>query len=87
MNFQFVTTNKIIFGSGSLKRIKEHRHQLGKRCMVIFGSSKKRVIPLLKLLEKDSIQATIFQVDEEPTIEIMLKALDLAQNTDCRLHN
>jgi alcohol dehydrogenase class IV len=82
MYFEFSTSNRIVFGPGSLKTLEPVMADLGSRVMVVTGRSSKRVYPLVRLLEKSNKVASCFKVEEEPTVAVLETGLSLARKDE-----
>ena len=79
MYFEFSTSNRIVFGPGSLKTVEPVIEDLGSRVMVVTGGSSERVYPLVRLLEKKNRTVSYFKVEEEPTIGVLENGLSQAR--------
>lgn len=79
MRFEFATAGRIIFGPGTLKEAAPATASMGSRALLITGASLDRALPLLEALEAEKIAVTTFQVEGEPTIERISKALEYAR--------
>jgi alcohol dehydrogenase YqhD (iron-dependent ADH family) len=51
MNFEFATATRIIFGAGSLSQLARLAKPLGKKVLLIGGSSPQRLAPAIEQLE------------------------------------
>lgn len=83
MQFEFATATRIIFGSGKIKEAVPLIKQLGKKIIVVTGSSNERARPLLNLIETEDIEITTFNVSGEPTVEVVLNAVQKARDAKC----
>ena len=72
MNFDFYTSNRIIFGPGKFEEITHLVEQGIKRCFVVTGKSATREAGMLDCLDvalrRESDELEIFSVDREPTV-------------------
>ena len=85
MRFEFATSNRIIFGSGTLSEVGPLAQSMGTKACVITGHSLERVTPVLTQLEGHGPAFACFQVPGEPTIDLVAEAVDLARNEQCDL--
>jgi alcohol dehydrogenase class IV len=68
MNFEFATSNRIIFGCGALAQAATAAAQFGRRALVVTGKNTERSRPLLDALKKEGLACEIFPLDGEPTV-------------------
>ena len=85
MNFEFATANRIIFGNGSIKEVSLQASQMGRRAMVITGSSMERSRKLIEQLHTRGIHTVTFQVKREPTTDVVNQGATLARIEQCDL--
>ncbi len=83
MKFEFATATRIIFGPGTLQEIGPLAAELGKRALLIGGSTPTRLTPLQELLQAQSITTTIFSVPGEPTVDLVLAGVQQAHADAC----
>ena len=72
MDFEFTTVPRILFGPGRLKEIRAIVPELGKRALVVCGSSVRAVEcvqPLFGALTNVGVEYTAFATQGEPTID------------------
>ncbi|MGL1892828.1 MAG: iron-containing alcohol dehydrogenase [Spirochaetaceae bacterium] len=79
MNFNFESPAKIIFGSGKVKELLNIIKPLTDNIIVITGKS-NRFTYILDNLEENGIKCTVFNVGQEPLIEDVDTAVDLARS-------
>jgi alcohol dehydrogenase class IV len=85
MRFEFVTATRIIFGPGTINEAASLSADMGKRALVITGSSMERAEPLLDALGKEGIDYVTFSVPGEPTTTIAVAAAQSARQTECEM--
>jgi alcohol dehydrogenase class IV len=68
MRFEFATSGRIIFGPGAYEDFGSMAGQLGRRALVVRGSSHDRVKPLLAMLDTANTEYTNFVVRGEPAV-------------------
>ena len=83
MRFGFATATQIIFGPGTLKDISISAAEMGHHGFVITGRNQKRAAPLVKQLEKQGIDFSLFSIPEEPTTDLALVAVEKARRDGC----
>jgi alcohol dehydrogenase class IV len=83
--FEFVTSSRIIFGSGTLSETGALAASMGKRAFVVIGRAKERALPLLNILASAGIEAVLFQVAGEPTTTVAREAANSARSEGCDL--
>jgi alcohol dehydrogenase class IV len=82
MDFEFTTVPRILFGPGRLKEIRTIAPELGKRALVVCGSSVRaveRVQPLFAALTNAGVEYTAFASQGEPTIDEVREATKQAR--------
>ncbi|MEZ4707290.1 MAG: iron-containing alcohol dehydrogenase [Caldilineaceae bacterium] len=85
MNFEFATANKILFGAGTLAQLPAAAAKLGKRALVVTGQNPARAAEAIGLLRDKGLTCATFAVDQEPTIELINRGVQLAKDTECDL--
>ena len=81
--FEFATSQQIIFGCGRLKESIQFITAMGRRVFVVTGRSDHRAAPLLTLLENAGLDFTTFHVQSEPTTATALTAVRQAREVEC----
>lgn len=82
MNFNFESPAKIIFGPGKIRELPEIIKPLSDNIMVIIGKT-NRFSPILDRLE--GINTTLYNVENEPLIEDVDRAVELARKNRCSM--
>ncbi len=85
MRFDFTTAGRIIFGPGTREEVPALASRMGRHALVVGGRSRGRTSGLIQGLRARGMNATIFAVDREPTMEIILEGLTLARAESCDL--
>ena len=88
MNFEFTTVPRILFGPGRMKEIRAIAPELGKRALVVCGSSVRaveRVQPLFSALTNAGLAYTAFATQGEPTIDEVRVGTKQARAEQCDL--
>lgn len=69
MRFEFATSNRIVFGAGTLPEVATVAASLGRRALIVTGRDQDRVSKLLELLSSKDVHPTLFAIQSEPTID------------------
>ncbi len=85
MQFEFATSNRIIFGQGTLSEVPPMALTLGTKAFIVTGHSLERVTPVLTQLERHGPAYVCFQVSGEPSIDLVAEAVELARSEQCTL--
>jgi len=83
MGFEFATAHQIIFGKGSLSKVADIAPQFGERALLVTGSGSVPVDRLWGILISAGITGTVFQVDAEPDVPMIMAGLSQAKLEDC----
>jgi alcohol dehydrogenase class IV len=83
MGFDFATAHQIIFGKGSLSKVGDIAPQFGDRALIVTGSGSVPLKGLWEVLTSAGISGTVFQVDAEPDIPMILTGLGQAKAENC----
>jgi alcohol dehydrogenase class IV len=79
MRFEFVTATRIVFGEGTARELGTFAASFGKRAFVVTGRNPERVRPLIDSLHAQNLEFTIFFVDGEPTVELVVEGAKQAR--------
>jgi alcohol dehydrogenase class IV len=85
MNFEFATATRIVFGPGTLAQAGAAARAMGRRALVVHGSTPDRAAPLLAALDEHDIGCELFGVAGEPTTWMAREGTDLARSTGCNV--
>lgn len=83
MRFEFVTSPRIIFGSGTLKEAGVVVKGLGRRALVVTGSNPNRASRLTEILREAGVDSVPFGVTGEPTITTIEAGVAKAKQDQC----
>ncbi len=83
MQFEFATAGRILFGAGMLQKAGSIAAEMGRRALVVTGSSAQRAVPLIDLLQKAGVEAVRFAVTHEPTTDLVQAGTAQARDTGC----
>jgi alcohol dehydrogenase class IV len=85
MRFEFATATRIIFGEGTLNEVGPVAARMGRKALVVNGLSEPGAEPLIKILGNSGIETWLFQVTQEPTIDLIKQGVDQARKEACDL--
>jgi alcohol dehydrogenase class IV len=89
MNFEFVTTPRIVFGQGSLDQLGDHAARLGKRAWLVTGGDAMEwagvLSRILKMLASRGIAVTRQTVGREPDTKLIDNGVRAAREAHCDL--
>lgn len=85
INFEFATATNILFGSGKSREAISIAATLGRRPLVVTGSTAARIETLFESMQEQKLKYRIFSVSGEPTIPKILDGILTAQKTECDL--
>lgn len=77
--FEFFTVPQIVFGAGALREAGQLIRPYGTRALVVTGSNPSRADYLVKVLVSVGIDATMFTVAHEPSLETVIQGLAAAK--------
>lgn len=80
--FEFGTASRIVFGNGAFQNVGEHARALGRRALVITGRHAERAKPLQGLLAAEGIEAGVFSVTGEPSVNQVVTALEQVREAE-----
>jgi len=83
MRFEFATATRILFGAGTVREVAPRAATLGRRCLVVVGSTVERCALLLEELSAHGVETVTFNVPGEPTIEMVLAGVQRARQNGC----
>jgi len=79
VQFEFATSPRIIFGPGESGRIGGLASEFGGKALLVAGGSLDRARRLIAKLEDESIRAIVYQIEGEPTIQVVEEGAELAR--------
>ncbi|MDJ0991858.1 MAG: iron-containing alcohol dehydrogenase [Desulfobacterales bacterium] len=83
--FQFQTAGRIRFGCGEAACLGEAAASVGRRALFVTGRDASRWEPLRAHLEANGVEAFVFNVDTEPHVEMIARAVARAREAACDL--
>ena len=83
MKFEFATTQRIIFGAGTLQQAPAVAKTMGRRGLLVTGQNLERSAPLVAHFQEAGTEFTRFQVPSEPTLDLIRQGVELAKRDRC----
>jgi alcohol dehydrogenase class IV len=83
LNFDFATSNRIIFGPGSLNELPKILESYKKKAFIARSPEPNAFAQLINLLVSTDIELVSLIVEGEPTIENVMEAVNLARENKC----
>lgn len=81
--FEFSTSERIIFGNGTLSRMSALAPSFGRQALIVCGSGSVSLERLFQFLNDAGISREIFRVEDEPDISLIKEGLEKAKATHC----
>ncbi len=69
--FEFATATEIVFGRGKLSELPARLRGFGERALVVSGANPARSARVVELCASERIEAEVFAVSGEPSIEVV----------------
>ena len=85
IRFDFATAQRIVFGAGAVAQAAPIARSLGSRALLVTGGTAARAEPLRDAVGKAGVDAVVYPVAGEPTVEIVRSGRDLALAEGCDL--
>jgi alcohol dehydrogenase class IV len=85
MQFEFATSQRIVFGAGSLRQVGPIAASFGSRALVVTGSDPSRSAPLLQQLETHNVAAVRIATSGEPTVHKVRESAAIGREAGCQL--
>ncbi|MCB2202776.1 iron-containing alcohol dehydrogenase [bacterium] len=79
MSFEFVTSDRIIFGNGSLSKTGEIGRGFGEKALLVCGSGSVSIALLSRVLEDVGVSWEVFRVGHEPDVPTIEAGIELAK--------
>jgi alcohol dehydrogenase class IV len=81
MKFEFSSPTHIIFGPGTIRQVGPLAAEMGKQAFIVTGQTLERAEQLLKELNNQGIEYTLFGVTGEPTTAVAKAGVEKARAT------
>lgn len=83
MQFEFATATRIIFGTGSSQNLAKIAAELGHHALVLTAYKSEPIIMLIDQLRQSGLQITEFEIQSEPTIDLINQGKAIASAAGC----
>jgi alcohol dehydrogenase class IV len=84
INFEFSTATQVIFGNGTVSKVPHLLQGMGQNIFLVTGKNPERVKFLTENLEAGGFSVFSFQVEKEPTTEMISNGVKFAREKDCK---
>jgi alcohol dehydrogenase class IV len=85
MRFEFATATRIVFGAGKVREAVSAAASLGRRAMVVAGTTPARLDPFMRELRARNVDPISFSISAEPTIPAVEEGVRIAKTAGCEL--
>ncbi len=85
INFEFATAGKIIFGVNTIEQLSAEARRLGRHALIVGGKNPERIAPAIALLADADVGHTDIVIAEEPQVDQITDAAQLARDHGCDL--
>jgi alcohol dehydrogenase class IV len=85
MHFDFATATRIVFGPGRVREAVSAAISLGRRALIVGGSTPARSSAFVADLQANKLECTRFSIPGEPTIREVLEGVRLAKDAGCEI--
>jgi alcohol dehydrogenase class IV len=85
IQFEFATSNRILFGVGALQQAPKVAVKFGRRALLVLGIENSYSNQLISSLNSNQVLVTPFPIDSEPSIGLVQEACSLAVKSRCDL--
>jgi alcohol dehydrogenase class IV len=85
MHFDFATATRIVFGPGRVREAISAAIPLGRRALIVGGSTPARLSAFVADLQANNLECTRFSIRGEPTILEVLNGVCLAREAGCEI--
>jgi alcohol dehydrogenase class IV len=83
MEFEFVTSDRIIFGNGSLSKVREIAPSFGRKVVIVSGSGSVPLDDLFEILNSVGVDWEVFRVGHEPDVPAIQSGLAQVKSAGC----
>jgi alcohol dehydrogenase class IV len=83
MHFEFATATRIIFGQGSIKEAAPLAASLGRRALIVVGSTPDQATALIEQFGAQGVATVTSSVGGEPSIETVQDGMQIARANNC----
>ena len=83
MRFEFATSERIIFGAGTISKVGALAAKMGSRAFVVSGVMEECYQKLLPRLSENGIVSKLYPVDGEPNVSFIQQGINLSRDAEC----
>lgn len=83
MNFEFLTSPRIIFGSRRIQNLGSIAKTQGNMAILVKGSGSVDVSTIEQSLSENGLKWIEFKINKEPDVEFVNRGIELARNSNC----
>ena len=80
MDFEFATAARIVFGAGRISGLGACAAEFGRKVLVVTGKDTARAQAVLDSLDADGLDAGLFSVPVEPTVDLVVSGAGAARS-------
>ena len=85
MRFEFATAIRIVFGSGMVREAGRLAKGFGRCALLVTGRETQRAEPVAAALRAEGIEAILYPVPAEPSVEVVEAGRQQARQGDCEM--
>jgi len=82
LDFSFETASQIVFGNNSVNKVPGLVSGMGSKILLVTGKNSDRALKLTDQFPEE-IEVTIFNIESEPTIDVINNGVDIARENKC----
>jgi len=82
LDFSFATASQIVFGNNSVNKVPGLVSGMGSKILLVTGKNSDRALKLTDQFPEE-IEVTIFNIESEPTIDVINNGVDIARENKC----
>jgi alcohol dehydrogenase class IV len=83
MRFEFATSDRIIFGAGTLQELGPLARKFGRQAFLATGEGGAQPAQLVELLQAQGVECLLFPISGEPTVDLVREAAEKARTAAC----
>lgn len=85
MNFEFNSPSRILVGDGKALEAGRFAKEFGDTVLLVSRDSNEHIKPLIDAILASDLKIHLYSVDQEPTVEIVQRGLDLGKENRCKV--
>ncbi len=83
--FDFTTSGRIVFGTGTIAKLPELASPLGKKALIVCGAHPQRIATIIESLHQKNLTTIPVSIDGEPSVGVIEAAVEQARSQKCEL--